>query len=155
MHLAGPYPVEIVNLSAKMLEAPRRRDGGRKKRNTLEIVSEMLEVAAGGSRKTRIMYRANLSYDLLVDYLSLLRKNGLLESPDESTFFLTNKGSRFLKEFREFRELHDVYAQKAQVIQGLLGQGGVREGGVEADPHRLSTTTRDWQARERVRPPWP
>ena len=80
----------------------------------------MLEAAGNGSRKTAIMYRANLSYDLLVQYLSVLQKNEFLESPDNRIFFPTRKGHRFLKEFREFSELYESYEEKAQVIRKLF-----------------------------------
>ncbi len=80
----------------------------------------MLEAAERGSRKTSIMYRANLSYDLLVQYLTVLRENEFLETPDGRIFFPTRKGSKFLKEFREFRELYESYEQKAQVIRKLF-----------------------------------
>ena len=94
----------------------------KKRRNGLEIISEMLEAAEEGARKTSIMYKANLSYELLVHYLSILRANGFLETPDERTFFPTRKGQMFLKEFREFRELHDSYTQKALAINRLLNR---------------------------------
>ena len=92
----------------------------KKKRDSLEIVSEMLEAAWKGSRKTSIMYRTNLSYKLLVAYMSVLRENQLLETTDELVFYPTKKGHKFLKEFREMRELQDNYAQKALLICKML-----------------------------------
>ena len=77
----------------------------------MEIAADMLEAARKGARKTSIMYRTNLSYKLLVAYMSVLRENQLLETTDELVFYPTKKGHKFLKEFREMRELQDNYAQ--------------------------------------------
>ena len=109
-----------MNLSPNALDGPLRVGRSKKKRNSLEIISEMLEAAEHGSRKTSIMYKANLSYDLLVQYLAVLRENEFLETSDDRMFFPTRKGSKFLKEFREFRDLYESYEQKAQVIRKLF-----------------------------------
>ena len=95
----------------------------KKRRNRLEIISEMLEAAEKGSRRTGIMYRANLSYELLVHYMSVLRENGLLETPDERTFFPTRKGHKFLKEFGELRELQHGFTRKVLLINKMLDRG--------------------------------
>ena len=103
-----------------MFDGPKRAGQVKKKRNRLEIISEMLTLAENGSRKTNIMYKANLSYDLLVHYMALLRGNELLETSDEQIFFPTRKGRRFLKEFGELRELQDKYARKSLLIDKML-----------------------------------
>ena len=105
-----------------MFDGPKRAGQVKKKRNRLEIISEMLTLAENGSRKTNIMYKANLSYDLLVRYMALLRGNELLETPGEGIFFLTRKGRKFLKEFRELTELQDSCAQKALLIGKMLNR---------------------------------
>jgi predicted transcriptional regulator len=46
----------------------------------MEIAAGILEIARNGSRKTRIMYLGNLSFDLLQKYLDMLVKLDLLES---------------------------------------------------------------------------
>jgi predicted transcriptional regulator len=50
-----------------------------KYRSRTEIVSMILEAANGGATKTRIMYKAFLSYAQLKEYLSVLIENNLLE----------------------------------------------------------------------------
>jgi len=50
-----------------------------KYRSRTEIVSMMLEAANGGATKTRIMYKAFLSYGQLKEYLSVLIENNLIE----------------------------------------------------------------------------
>lgn len=44
-----------------------------------DIVSQILEAANGGATKTKIMYKAYLSYAELKAYLSVLVENDLLE----------------------------------------------------------------------------
>jgi predicted transcriptional regulator len=50
-----------------------------KYRSRTEIVSMILEAENGGATKTRIMYKAFLSFAQLREYLSLLVENNLLE----------------------------------------------------------------------------
>ena len=42
----------------------------------------ILEAANGGATKTKIMYKAFLSYVQLKEYLAVLEKNGLIEYED-------------------------------------------------------------------------
>src|SRR2546427_32151 len=95
--------VAQLSLSSQTFDGPKKAGRVKKKRNRLEIISDMLALAENGSRKTNIMYKANLSYDLLVHYMSVLRVNELLETSDEQIFTLTRKGRKFLKEFSELR----------------------------------------------------
>ena len=93
----------------------------RKKRNRLEIAADMLEAARNGARKTRIMYGANLSYELLAQYLPVLIEKGLLEDSDENgVYHISGKGSSFLKEFKEFRKLRGLYEEKIVSLRKLL-----------------------------------
>ena len=65
-----------------------------KYRSRTEIVSNILEAANGGrATKTKIMYKAFLSYAQLKEYLSVLRENNLIEYLDGTqTFKTTEKG---------------------------------------------------------------
>jgi predicted transcriptional regulator len=55
-----------------------------KYRSRTEIVSMILEAANGGATKTKIMYKAFLSYNQLKEYLSVLIENNLIEYHDET-----------------------------------------------------------------------
>jgi predicted transcriptional regulator len=69
-----------------------------KYRTSTEIVAMMLDAANGGTTKTKIMYKAYLSYNQLKEYLSILIENNLLEYIDRTqTFKTTEKGLYFLK----------------------------------------------------------
>jgi predicted transcriptional regulator len=69
----------------------------------------MLEAANGGATKTRIMYKAFLSYAQLKEYLSILTQNDLLAYDSGSGIYkTTSKGLRFLDTTKELGGLLDV-----------------------------------------------
>ncbi len=77
-----------------------------KYRSRTEIVSMILEAANGGATKTKIMYKAFLSYAQLKEYLSVLIENNLLEYLEGSHVYKTNeKGFNLLKMHNEIGEL--------------------------------------------------
>jgi predicted transcriptional regulator len=49
-----------------------------KNRSRTELASYILEAANGGATKTKIMYKAYLSYAQLKEYLAVLIENGLM-----------------------------------------------------------------------------
>jgi predicted transcriptional regulator len=68
-----------------------------KYRSRTEIASRILESAVGGATKTKIMYKAFLSYAQLKEYLTVLEENDLLaHDKSEQVYRTTQKGSRFL-----------------------------------------------------------
>jgi predicted transcriptional regulator len=68
-----------------------------KYRSRTDIAALILEAANGGAAKTKIMYRAFLSYAQLKEYLAILLENGLVEYLGAQQIFkTTDKGSRFL-----------------------------------------------------------
>ncbi len=79
-----------------------------KRRDKLYIVAEILEIAKGGTLKTQVMYRANLSFTQLNDYLEFMLKIGLLEKVEVNTkdvYKATEKGLDFLQRYHEINEL--------------------------------------------------
>ena len=71
-----------------------------------EIVSNILDAANGGATKTKIMYKAYLSYNQLREYLSILIENSLIEYLDGTqTYKTTEKGLNLLKMHNEMAEL--------------------------------------------------
>ncbi len=77
-----------------------------KYRSRTEIVSMILEAANGGATKTKIMYKAFLSYAQLREYLSVLIENNLLQYLEGTqTYKTTEKGLNFLKMYNEIGEL--------------------------------------------------
>jgi predicted transcriptional regulator len=83
-----------------------------KNRSRTEIVSMILEAANGGTTKTKIMYKAFLSYSQLKEYLSVMIKKNLLEYSDGTkTFRTTEKGLNLLKMHNEIDELLHITAK--------------------------------------------
>ena len=77
-----------------------------KYRSRTEIVSNILEAVNGGVTKTKIMYKAYLSYNQLREYLSILIENNLLEYLEGTqTYKTTEKGLNLLKMHNEMAEL--------------------------------------------------
>ena len=79
-----------------------------KRRDKLYIIAEILEIVRDGVLKTQIMYRANLSFTQLNDYLKFMLKNELIEKVivnDKEVYKATGKGLEFLQRYREVNEL--------------------------------------------------
>ena len=79
-----------------------------KRRDHLFIMAEILEVAIDGALKTQVMYRANLSFAQLNEYLRLMLDIKLLESvknTERVRYKTTAKGVRYLQSYREIRDL--------------------------------------------------
>jgi len=79
-----------------------------KRRDKLFIIAEILEIARDGSLKTQIMYRANLSFTQLNDYLRFMLKGNLLDKismNEKEIYRASDKGIEFLMRYREITEL--------------------------------------------------
>jgi len=86
-----------------------------KYRSRTEIVGNILDAANGRATKTKIMYKAFLSYAQLKEYLSVLTENNLIEYLDGTqTFKTTEKGLNFLKMNNEIGELLQTTTNKLQ-----------------------------------------
>jgi predicted transcriptional regulator len=83
-----------------------------KYRSRTDIFSQILDAANGGGgiTKSKIMYKAFLSYAQLKEYLTLLTDSDLLHYDENThTFKTTEKGLRFL----------DTYNQLGDVMNAL------------------------------------
>jgi predicted transcriptional regulator len=87
-----------------------------KYRSRTEIVAMILEAANGSATKTRIMYKAFLSYAQLREYLSVLIENNLLEYLEGSqNYKTTEKGLNFLKMHNEIGELLQTSVKEQRI----------------------------------------
>jgi predicted transcriptional regulator len=82
-----------------------------KYRNRIELTSNILEAANGGATKTKIMYKAFLSYAQLREYLAMLIQNDLMVHDIEGIYRTTSKGIRFLE---TSRQLGGLYVSSSQ-----------------------------------------
>jgi predicted transcriptional regulator len=89
-------------------------------------MAEILEVAIDGALKTQVMYRANLSFAQLNEYLKLMLDIKLLETVKntERTFYKTTaKGVRYLQSYREIRDLLKKEHGSSEPSNGNGGNG--------------------------------
>ena len=74
------------------------------RRNNTDILAKMLEVAKEGTQKTQIMYKANLSFTQLNEYLPFLIQNDFVEvtvNDGKKTYVTTAKGRKFVQRHLE------------------------------------------------------
>jgi predicted transcriptional regulator len=79
-----------------------------KRRDKLSIIAEILEIAREGTLKTQIMYKANLSFAQLNDYLKFMLKTELLKkfhANGKEVYIATEKGLDFLQRHFDLTEL--------------------------------------------------
>jgi predicted transcriptional regulator len=77
-----------------------------KYRSRSDIAEMILEAANGGATKTKIMYKAFLSYAQLKEYLAVLIENGLIEyEVGRQLYRTTEKGIRLLRVYNQVGEL--------------------------------------------------
>jgi len=80
----------------------------KKRRDRLFIIAEMLTIAKDGCLKTQIMYRANLSFAQLNEYLSFLSKMDLIKLQNENNkniYRTTAKGDRYLEKYKDIADI--------------------------------------------------
>jgi len=98
----------------------------RQYRSKIEITANILEIAKDGSRKTRIMYLGNLSFDLVQKYLKQLERLDLVEvktaAGGEKIYNITTKGQEFLTDFYELQKHAEIAESKKHLLEGALTQ---------------------------------
>jgi predicted transcriptional regulator len=78
-----------------------------KNRSDIDIIAEILNAASerNGAGRTKILYRAFLSYAQLKEHLPVLTERGLLRYDiDAQTFKTTQKGLRFLNTYNQIKD---------------------------------------------------
>lgn len=86
-----------------------------KKRTRVEIIEEILEMVAmkrGKIKQTHLMYKANLSYKLLKQYVNELIEKGMLEEKKEGSnifIYLKPRGQEYLQKYRKMKEFQNTF----------------------------------------------
>ena len=76
-----------------------------KYRSRSDIIGLILEAANGGATKTKIMYKAFLSFAQLREYLSMLSEKGLMEYQEGTQRYrTTEKGIRLLHIYNQMND---------------------------------------------------
>jgi predicted transcriptional regulator len=77
-----------------------------KYRSRTEIVAMILEASRSGATKTKIMYKAYLSYTQVKEYIAFLLDNELLAYEQGTQLYkISEKGYKFLRSYSEISEL--------------------------------------------------
>ena len=90
-------------------------DSTYKRRDKLYIIAEIMDISQAGALKTQIMYKANLSFAQLGEYLKLLQRINLLERIEDNgkeMYKATEKGLDFLQRQCELTELLKTEEEK-------------------------------------------
>ena len=75
-------------------------------RNRIDIIAQLLYAASSPTTKTKMMYKALLSYEQVKEYLVMLTENDLIAYDKPSgRFSTTNKGYEFMKRYEELSKL--------------------------------------------------
>ena len=98
-----------------MLTSLKAKKSIKYNRSHLDIVRDILSAALVESRKTRIMYQANLSYTQVKKYLHDLLERELLNHDGTSFYLITKKG-------RQFLELYDEHAERCKRLEEQVNQ---------------------------------
>jgi predicted transcriptional regulator len=88
-----------------------------KQRSRTDIIGDILDAANGpsGLGKTKMMYKAFLSYAQLKEYLPVLTENRLLHfDEDAQTFKTTEKGLKFLNTYYRIGEVMKIRSIQQQ-----------------------------------------
>ena len=86
-----------------------------KKRNRLQIVHDILGVIkerSGKIKPTHILYKSNLSYQMMEEYLQeLIEKNFIIEMKTKKgkTYSITEKGLKYLNEYKLIMSFTDSF----------------------------------------------
>jgi predicted transcriptional regulator len=85
-----------------------------KRRTDDQIASEILKICVKGASKTRIIYQANLNYNITKSYLNNLTRNGLIDAVSNgprTVYKTTPKGLELKGRFEQVHtELDGLYA---------------------------------------------
>ncbi len=89
-----------------------------KRRTRIDIISDILvaiQRKGGRIKPTHLLYKANLSYQLLGDYLDELKGKELLtdemvgKKKDKKEIILTDKGYEFIDQYVKMREFQESF----------------------------------------------
>jgi predicted transcriptional regulator len=79
-----------------------------KRRDKLSIIADILDITQTRALKTQIMYKANLSFAQLNEYITYMKKTGLLKQYTDSgkeIYTITPKGLDYMQRHQELTQL--------------------------------------------------
>ncbi len=73
------------------------------RRNNLDIYADILKISKNGAKKTHLVYKANLNFNIVKKYLKDLTSKNLLEN-NGNMYFITDKGTTFIERYNTLVE---------------------------------------------------
>lgn len=101
-------------------------DGVKKRRDRLEVINEILDVAVNGVVKTRIMYRTNVNFRQFENYVDTLLEAGLVEVFDKNgrrVYRTTEKGKLLLSKLRETSWIFSAFEGEETLNAPIIKRG--------------------------------
>ena len=83
------------------------------RRHKLDIMADILRLSKDGSKKTRLVYLANINFNMLKKYVSLLESKGFIYSSDD-LFYTSREGFDFLRQYDELMMAWDLIDNDAE-----------------------------------------
>ncbi|MGB3459234.1 MAG: winged helix-turn-helix domain-containing protein [Halobacteriota archaeon] len=80
------------------------KDSFKKRRGRTDIIVDILSVAEEKAKKTQIVYKADLNFRMVEEYLPHLVDKGLIENTD-GEYKTTEKGEIFLTDYQKMKEM--------------------------------------------------
>ena len=100
------FPSTIDENSRKKIKSVEKVEN--KRRDRLHIIAEILTITKDGSLKTQIMYKANLSFAQLNEYLTFLEQIELIslnKENNKTVYKTTDKGQNYLEKYKGISEI--------------------------------------------------
>ncbi len=86
-----------------------------KKRDKFQIIKDILDVIrskSGRIKPTHILYKSNLSHQMMLEYLSELQRKGFIQEHQQEkgkTYSITPKGHTYLEKYKVVEEFADSF----------------------------------------------
>ena len=86
-----------------------------KKRSKLQVIHDILEVIRernGKIKPTHILYKSNLSHQMMVEYLEELISKGFIQEKSlekSKTYMITDKGVNYLNKYSLIKEFTESF----------------------------------------------
>jgi predicted transcriptional regulator len=76
-------------------------------RNSLDIYSDILNISVSGAKKTHIVYKANLNFNIAKKHIDALMESGFVEE-NAKLYFTTERGKIFVEDHRQLKSMADM-----------------------------------------------
>ncbi|HZX45492.1 MAG TPA: winged helix-turn-helix domain-containing protein [Candidatus Nanoarchaeia archaeon] len=85
------------------------------RRTKIEIIHDILnsiQKKGGRIKPTHLLYKSNLSYKKMLEYLEELKGKGMVQEEEEEgkrMYLITDKGAEYIQEYKKIKEFSDSF----------------------------------------------